>query len=535
MRTDKSVMVDGPGISKDPLKAPAAVNPLNPTQLMLAVSASQPTHPVATTINRAAFLQTFDLATAQHISRQALARNNTTVVNIGGTGEKIGEPDITHMKVSHDGQWLATIDEWCAPVKDVEYLGTKYHVDGEQESRREVFLKFWFWNTEGNEWQLVTRVDAPHDRNCVNGSGAGQVLAFAADPTDLGFASLGEDGGVCLWKPKTRRRNGVQVRDRNANGLVTWSSVHVIHLPNHQDRRSNCHLKAAIAYSADGSLLAACLQSSSADESGVVHFIDTASGEIRQSRPGLYAGSLVDMGIIDRYLIIVSDQLIVWDMVDDELHVGLSLRSHGLLPQKRAIETHLAVNQQHHTFAIALSILGDEEKRKQRGQARQNLQCQIAVFDPSLPTPLYTTTLPHKVTALLAATSSKGYILLDSVAEARILSPNTLSFVPDVAADAGNTTTPPALGLSGIYGPDQTTSAALDRDSGEYSVDETDAVTPSFTSIEAQPKVYDDDAPVVSQDQLAGVFDSSSAFAMPPVEQLFERVVGLFARKPRTA
>lgn len=533
--TAKSVMADGlTGISTQPPKALTAINPLNPTQLMLAVSASQPTLQASVLTNRAVFLQTFDLATAQHISRQALARNNTTVVNIGGTGEKIREPDIRHMQVSHDGQWLATIDEWCAPVKDVEHLVTIEDIEDEQDSRCEVFLKFWSWNVEANEWQLVTRVDAPHGPTSLTGSGAGRVLAFAADPSVLGFASLGEDGVVCVWRPKIRRRNGIQVRDRNANGLVTWSCHRVTQMLHRTEPKNlfDNSLKAAIAHSEDGSLLVASLGDSSVDRLGVVNFIDTLSGEMKYSRPGMYAGDLIDLAIVDRYLIILSDELLVWDMVDDELHFGLSLRSTGLSSQRRAAATHLTVNQRHRTFAIALPVLGNV---KNRSPSLQQSQSRITIFDPSLSTPLYTTTLPRMVTSLFPATGSKGYIVLDSAAEVRILSPMAVPAVSNVTIDLG-TTIQPALGLDGIYGQARLTAATIERDDSESSADEMDVVSPPSLSAEGQPEVYDDDdAPVVTQQQLAGVFDNGSAFAMPPVEQLFERVVGLFARKPRIA
>lgn len=535
--TAKSVMAHGlTGISTELSKALTAINPLNPTQLLLAVAASQPTLQASVSINRAVFLQTFDLATAQHISRQALARNNTTLVNIGGTGEKIREPDIRHMQVSHDGQWLATIDEWCAPVKDLEHLVTIEDIEAEQDLRREVFLKFWSWSAAANEWQLVTRVDAPHGPTTPTGAGAGRVLAFAADPSVLGFASLGEDGVVCVWRPKIRRRNGIQVRDSNANELVTWSSHSVTQLL-HRTEPTNLFdssPRASIALSEDGSLLVASLENSFADRSGIVNFVDTVSGEIRHSRPGMYAGDLIDLAIVDRYLIILSDELLVWDMVDDQLHFGLSLRSTGSSTQNRAAATHLTVNQRHRTFAIALPVLGNV---KTHPPSLQQLQSRIAIFDPSLPTPLYTTTLPRMVTSLLAATGSKGYIVLDSAAEVRILSPMAVPVVSNVTIDPG-TTIQPALGLDGIYGQARITGATIERADSESSADERDVVSPPSLSAGGQPEVYDDDdddAPVVTQQQLAGVFDNGSAFAMPPVEQLFERVVDLFARKPRMA
>ena len=352
----------------------------------------------------------------------------------------------------------------------------------------------------------------------------------------LGFASLGEGGVVCTWRPKTRYRNGLQVRDRNANGLVTWSCDQVTQLMHQKPPKlsSDDSLKGALAFSADGSLLVASLQSSSMDTVSVVDYIDTLSGEIRCSRPGLYVGHLVDLGIVDRYLVSLSDQLIVWDMVDDELHFGLSLRSTGLSSQRKAAATHLTVNQRHGTFAIALPVTGND-KRHPAPQSLQDPQSQIAIFDPSMPTPLYTTSIPHMVTSLLPATGPKGYIVLDSAAEVRTLSPKALPFVSNVAFDAG-VTIPPTSGLDGLYGHDRTTKLYRNIDGSSPSADESDAVTSPSTSVEARLEVYDDDdAPVVSQQQLAGVFDLGSAFVMPPVEQLLERVVGLFARKPRTA
>ena len=511
--------------SKEQLKAPAAVSPLNPNQLLLAVAASRPTNSAPVPTNRAAFLQTFDLATAQHISRQALARNNTTVVNIGGSGDKIREPVIRYMQVSHDGQWLATVDEWCDPLEDMDHLMMSGSVH-EPGSRLDVFLKFWSWNAEATEWQLVTRVDAPHGSASRDGHGAGRVLAFIPDPSVLGFVSLGEDGVVCVWRPRSRRRDGLQVRDRNANGLITWSChkvTQLLHLT-----QSNDLLNASIAFAEDGSLLAASLQNSCADV-GVVNFIDPLSGEIKSTRPGLYAGQLVDMGIIDRYLIILSDHLIVWDMVDDELHFGLSLRPAGSSSHRRAAARHLAVDQRHRTFAIALPVLGNG-----KGNPAPKAQFQMAVFDPSLATPLYTTLLPHLVTSLLPSKGSEGYVVLDSAAEARTLSPKASQFTSNLMVDAG-TIIPPVTGLNGIYGHDWSTNIHLARDGIESRRKRTSVTTPPSTFAETRPQLYNnyDDAPVVSQQQLTDIFDNGPVFAMPPVKKLFEQVASLFTRKPR--
>jgi hypothetical protein len=50
--------------------------------------------------------------------------------------------------------------------------------------------------------------------------------------------------------------------------------------------------------------------------------------------------------------------------------------------------------------------------------------------------------------------------------------------------------------------------------------------------LRSEPVDDDDDAPVVRQQQLTEIFDIGPAFALPPVEDLFEQVVGLFSRKP---
>ncbi|KAI7559674.1 hypothetical protein KC317_g10205, partial [Hortaea werneckii] len=42
----------------------------------------------------------------------------------------------------------------------------------------------------------------------------------------------------------------------------------------------------------------------------------------------------------------------------------------------------------------------------------------------------------------------------------------------------------------------------------------------------------EDDRPVVRPEQLASIFDVGPSFAMPPVRDMFEAVVGLFGRKP---
>lgn len=517
------------------LHSASAFNPLNPNQLLLAVSASQSTYSDSIPTNRLTYLQTFDLATTHHISRQALTRTNTTTVNIGPDGGKIGEPNVRHLRVSHDGQWLATVDEWCPPAKDIDFLSVSEDFkEEEQRKRLEVYLKFWSWNSETKEWQLVSRVDWPHDSTSADSSGAGKVLSLVADPSAVAFASYGEDGVVRFWRPRLRRRNGIEVLGKNAEGLISWYCRHMVQLRNPARERTLADVspRASMAFSEDGSLLTVSEQGSTTDKTGVVHFIDALSGQIRQFREGLYDGNLVDMGIVDRYLIILSEQLIVWDMVHDQLHFGLSLESYRLSSQDWVAASHLAVDRIRQTFAIALPIKGSKG-HKSATQSEDKFQSEMTIFDPSQPNPLYTTSLPHTVTSILSTEGSKGYIVLDSAAEVRIISPKSMPFLSDLVVADSYTQSP--RGLENVYGHNKMDGITLKIDDNNVSEAESNVVTPRYTSSEPRPDVYDDDdVPVVSQQQLASIFDVGPAFAMPPVEELFEQVAGLFAKKPRT-
>ncbi len=445
------------------------------------------------------------------------------MVNISGSGERIEEPDVRHMLVSHDGKWLATVDEWSPQRKNFEFLlADEDQVQDEEQRRREVYLRFWLWNSETKDWQMVTRVDSPHASSSVQGAGAGRVHAFAVDPSSLGFASLGEDAFVRIWRPRIRRRNGIVVRDKNARELVTWHCHYAIPIsnPGHHPHSIPLSPSGPIAFSDDGSLLVVPHHCCPTDGLGIIQFIDPRSGNIERSRPGLYTGELIAMGIVDRYLILLSEYLMVWDIVDDELHFGYSLRPSGLSDHRKVAATHLTVDQRHHTFALAVPVC-KKEKRK--------TETQIAVFDPSYTAPLFTTSIPNEVTSLLGTPNSKSYVVLDTTAVIRVLSPKSAPFTSKVGIEAEITA--PRLGLEKIYGRVETR-VAESRDDPATSEDDSDVITPPTASMVMQTALYgDDDAAVVSQQQLSGVFDVGPAFAMPPVEHLFERVAGLFAKR----
>ena len=102
-----------------------AIDPKDPSQLLICVGTSQQasrTGPLPVT----PFLQRFDLGSFQSISKQPLTRTNTTELVTNPNGYPIVEPRACQLAFSYDGRWLATIDEWEPPERDIsdkEYEG----------------------------------------------------------------------------------------------------------------------------------------------------------------------------------------------------------------------------------------------------------------------------------------------------------------------------------------------------------------------------------------------------------------------------
>ena len=179
------------------------------------------------------YIQTFNIATQYPISRQAMTRNNATDFNMRPDGGKVVEPNISFLQISHDGRWLATVDEWIPPHGDMSFLdeGIPEFNNEEHTFRCEVYLKFWRWDAEKALWALESRITSPHFFEDMGASA--RVLDLVSDPSSVGFATIGEDRSVRFWQPKTRMRDGTLVRGADNNkgdGLVTWSINHSVEL-----------------------------------------------------------------------------------------------------------------------------------------------------------------------------------------------------------------------------------------------------------------------------------------------------------------
>lgn len=472
----------------------------NTNQVLLAVPADTTS---AISSRHACFLQTFDVISAQQVSRQALTRNKVTTLNMGPEQNIVEEPNVTHMRLSHDGKWLATVDEWMPPKRDLDHLAfNDATAKEEQRHRMEVYLKFWAWDDTTSSWELVSRINSPQQ---TSSSSAETVLDLCAHPSEVGFATVTEDGITKAWKPQTRKRHGQDVRSKEGQNLTSWDCRWTAKTPTMKATAAGA---VKSSFSPDGSVLAVASSMTSA-----VYLIDATSGVLHSTRPAHFEGPIFGVGIVDRYLITLAKELRVWDLVTEELHYGFTLDLGTFTVDQQRSHTHLAVDQKHNGFAVALPTqAGLTSKGKSTG-----LRSRIAMFDVELAEPLFNTLQPNLTTSLLPMTGKKGYYCIDTAAEVRTLT--SVQGIPEVVSrPPSGQRSLPSLGLGNIYG-----NGRADEEGQEQ-----DVLKLTSGNIRAR-RMEEDDTKVVRPERLAEVFEPGSGFALPSVSDLFEKVAILFA------
>ena len=494
--------------------------------LLLAVPPSVSSRQTVHTARNPSYLQTFDIGGCSQISRQALTRTKITTLNMGPESNIIEEPSVTHIQLSHDGQWLATVDVWMPPKSDLaRFAFDRERIIEEQIFRQEIYLKFWSWNDDTKVWELISRIDNPHASQNGDPYQRGRVLELVSNPNAVGFATVGQDGIVKSWRPAIRRRHGLEVRGKDGSNLRSWYCKHAIHLESTLPRDIR---GAKLSYSQDGSVLALGLQTTFQSP---IYLLETLGGSIRSVQTGLYSGPLLGLGIIHKYLITLSDDLCVWDLVTDERVCGIQLKSHILPLDRRANTTHLAVDAPNGIFAIAVPDVRDDPTSLTEPRS------QIAIFDPINASPLFTTSLRSPVTHLLPATRRKAFYIINPAAEIRTLALKQPAASLATSLSKLDEEAPSSRGLSDIFGswkrPDNT-----EKDGAHatgFLASNTFDNNHTLTQ-ERQPRIMQkDDAAdvVVSQDRLAEVFDVAPAYALPPVTELFEQVASLYNGRVR--
>ena len=408
--------MDAPAFNSTPLVA----NPQNYHEVLLVVPSIQDSKESAAS----PFLQTYDVFTQRHVFRQALTRNNTTIVNIGPNRTKLIEPSISLMKISSDGAWLATVEEWLPPASDSKEFADDEDTAWEKtKMKRQSFLKFWLWNQEQQHWMLETRIDMPHQS--AHKTAASRVFDLAAHPHRACFATIGEDGFVRVWRPKTSKQDGSVLRGAQNEGVISWSCQHVVEMeqrapPFETDEDTldaDALADGKLAFSEDASILVAAFESNDADSNGLVQFIDTHSGQVKFAQPAMWQFGLAGLAVVERYLVVLSEDLRVWDLITNSLVYAFELEAPKMSARLWRQTALLAANAD--SFVVSIPASDADYP----GPA--DLTSSIIVFDPKRPKPLFSDQLPTLVTGL--APRQQGFVALDAAAQLRFIAPSTTS------------------------------------------------------------------------------------------------------------
>ncbi|KIW81353.1 hypothetical protein Z517_04378 [Fonsecaea pedrosoi CBS 271.37] len=476
----------------------------------------------------ATLLQVYDIETNVQAGRQALTRNMVTASNAAPTGQPVKEPTVTHIAISHDGRWLATVDEWQPNAQDLDSMYIRADRPDLRHQSTETSLRLWLWNEENNNFEQVTRVDEPHT------AGTNSVLGMSFDPTKVELATIGSDATVRIWSPKARHRNGVSVRNKANEQLYTWSCSRTIRCdhdtplgPEGIEARAT---SAALAYSDDGSVVAAAwfwpetrsklsLEPPGAtfkpSRTRFVHLIDPSTGRIAFSEPSLLSrtSSAAKLLFHSRYLICLSQTLTILDTITNRLVSSPLQLDEQYVPPRSWSPFYLAKNKFDGT--IALCVSRSEKPRGTKlvllglsGDSSGGPSVQVKV--------LYESSFTAMVKGLLALTTGPGYLVIDERNQYRFVRPSTGVFTKSVGG--GKETEQVTRSLDDILGRQGLLGPAASATHGEL------AALPPSTA----------DEHVGARGGLDAVLRFPSSAQVPTPTELFQRVVGVLAQGGET-
>jgi NET1-associated nuclear protein 1 (U3 small nucleolar RNA-associated protein 17) len=515
-------------------RVPCVFHPTTANRLLLATPASQIEGSTSSP-----YLQTFDTYSDRHVARQALTRTNATNFNTGPEQDFILEPNVTLMAITSDGTWLATIDEWKPPRRKSDDGSSESPIVEDEGHGREIYLRFWKWTEQKKVWELVTRVDSPHPS--ASGLGAEEVYDLIAAPKGHGFATVGADGSVRIWKAKVRTRaGGIEVRTAEG-ALTSWGCRRVVMFSKGQrelelststlldvEAPTKPSKKAAaaatppywsqLAFSEDGSVIAIATPVaglSSSKEDTTLHLADASAGAVRHTISGLQLGLVTGLGIHERHLIVLgTSKLLVYNLVNSSIHYEFPLET---LNASSSAGGHLAIDHHSGTFAIAVAPRKNGDRHR------------VLVFKTDSVAPVHVQDVGlAAVTALKSSEGGKGYMALDAEARIQYISPVLAPHV-SVAQQASSAEfsledadVEVATGLSGVYMTNGDDASPSDNDEEMEAVD-------ADGDEEEEDGVVDR---VVPREALESVFDAVPAYAAGSVEEAFEKVLALFVKKP---
>ncbi|KAK5663516.1 hypothetical protein OQA88_3946 [Cercophora sp. LCS_1] len=506
----KEAMVRRVWKPSDTIPAPlvAAQNPINSSQVVLCVgSGLQAADGSGLSTPQ---LQVFDVSSFQGITKHTIARTNPTEANITTQGVPIVDPTVTKLSFSTDGSWLASVDEWRPPVTDTEVFvaGSKTSEQIRSE-KREIHLKFWEVGAGPDSLQLVTRVNDPHHTDWPE-----TVFDLVSDPSSPRFATLGDDGVVRFWTAKLRRKDGLVTTASDGQQLRIWTCSQAITLPisGQLDASIEPSIRqsrsGALTFSDDGSILFAAF--GEASEAAIVA-IDTETGSIRETTYGMFRGAIRSIKSLGPYLILLSEDVAVYDIVSDELLYSYALKDTSETAKQF---TQLAVNYESRCFALAAPIPTHHSKMK------KGITSELVIFSVEDQEPQFSQTFPSLITSVTPAVGSAGFVVVDSAAQVWSVTEGAeaaplLRSLSDLGlGDETGSTTEPAVPSLMLQDGDASDEEVPDEDQDvDMDMDEDFDIHPA----------------VVAPQRLAEIFGAQPSFAMPPIQDIFYQVAGLFS------
>ena len=404
------------------LSVPAALHPHHSDRILLAYSLQTSNPSIKPNEKSTNMLQTYDITSHLQLSRQALARNLISAVNIGPNGQPLKEPDVTHLNIGHDGKWLVTVDQWSPNDNDLREM---YLARGDQSARadlNECFLRFWSTNntstdTGTDNWELNTRIDDPVFSSATSNHKRA-ILAVAVSPARSQIAVADSTRTLKVYSPKARIRSGVPVRDAQGQQLFTWTCDHTIPL---QDASVSPDPKSAtLAFSEDGSVLAASWSTNSHLKARV-HLIDAKNAKVAASISGVVGSGTSQIAFCGRYLIGLSERFVVYDTVTMATTLAIEIDnkfSHG--------KSRMAVNTRSGIAAIAVS------ERDTRSPSRL-IVLDVNAMDKG---PVLEEEVHGQVHVLLAEKDKGGFLMIDGEGRmSKVSPPGSVSMVLAAEAD----------------------------------------------------------------------------------------------------
>jgi NET1-associated nuclear protein 1 (U3 small nucleolar RNA-associated protein 17) len=397
---------------------PAILHPLNSNILLIAVPARQSFHQRSHSQSNLSVLQMFDVRTGSHISRQALARTNATVLTHSPEGIEISTPDIRFLELSWDGKWLMSIDSWPPHIQDVGALDPCQVRCKKSPRSGEVCLKFWLWDESTKAWELASRIDAPH---FCDTEGAVSVLCVASRPSEYEFATIGVDGILRFWDLIGGHHDGARVSSHPDSQRHTWRCRNAVNLNGMFGKDDDVLISASMGFSEDGSVLAVCLQALSRPGCCSVHLINAHNRQIHRSHDQLASGRVCAAKFLGRCLIIAStSSIFVWDTVND---VSRSTATFG--PKSVSMPTLgdsvlFAVNSTTRTIAVATSDNSSCRLDKPTKKRRFS-HYYVEVYDVHSLTCVSRSTLTCRPVTLLSDLNSGNFVIVDVAANLRLL------------------------------------------------------------------------------------------------------------------